>query len=90
MRIVPTFNFYCSHCHHQSFRTIPLEYRAKYPGADDDELRQYMRQEIKESREQMAEKASAVTGVTMKVEDLQRENSDAFRIPEWFLYTSRA
>lgn len=67
-----------------------IEYRAKYPGVDDDELRQYMRQEIKESREQMAQKASAVTGVTMKVEDLQRENSDAFQIPEWFLYTSRA
>jgi len=66
------------------------EYRAKYPGADEDELRQYMRNEINESREKMAEKASAVTGVTMKVEDLQRENSDAFRIPEWFLYTSRA
>lgn len=57
---------------------------------DDDELRQYMRKEIKESQEQMAEKASSVMGVTMKVEDLQRENSDAFQIPEWFLYTSRA
>ena len=26
----------------------------------------------------------------MKVEDLQRTNQDAFKIPEWFLYTSRA
>ncbi len=49
-----------------------------------------MRKEINESRQQMAEKATAVTGVTMTVEDLQRENSDAFQIPEWFLYTSRA
>ena len=69
---------------------VSLEYRAKYPGADDEELRTYMRAEIKDSQNKMAEKASAVTGVTMKVEDLQRENSDAFRIPEWFLYTSRA
>jgi predicted unusual protein kinase regulating ubiquinone biosynthesis (AarF/ABC1/UbiB family) len=68
---------------------IPIEYRAKYLGADEEELRQFMRKEIKDSREQMAEKATAVTGVMMKVEDLQRENSDAFQIPEWFLYTSR-
>jgi len=66
------------------------EYRAKYPGVDDEGLQTFMRQEMKDSREKMAEKASAVTGVTMKVEDLQRENSDAFGIPEWFLYTSRA
>jgi len=66
------------------------EYREKYPGADDDELRDYMRAEIKEQGERMAEKASAVTGITMKVEDLQKTNSDAFTIPEWFLYTSRA
>lgn len=66
------------------------EYREKYPGADDEELRNYMRAEIKEQGERMAEKASAVTGITMKVEDLQKTNSDAFTIPEWFLYTSRA
>jgi len=66
------------------------EYREKYPGADDEELRNYMRVEIKEQGEKMAEKASAVTGITMKVEDLQKTNSDAFTIPEWFLYTSRA
>uniref|UniRef100_A0A7S3PYF1 ABC1 atypical kinase-like domain-containing protein n=1 Tax=Chaetoceros debilis TaxID=122233 RepID=A0A7S3PYF1_9STRA len=66
------------------------EYREKYPGADDEELQNYMRVEIKEQGEKMAEKASAVTGITMKVEDLQKTNSDAFTIPEWFLYTSRA
>jgi len=66
------------------------EYRQKYPGADDEELGVYMRAEIKEQGEEMAAKASAVTGISMKVEDLQRENSDAFTIPEWFLYTSRA
>ena len=66
------------------------EYRGKYPGADDEELATYMRAEMKVQREEMAEKASAATGISMKVEDLQRENSDAFVIPEWFLYTSRA
>jgi len=66
------------------------EYRQKYPGVDDEELRTYMRAEIKAQSEKMAERASAVTGISMKVEDLQRENSDAFTIPEWFLYTSRA
>ena len=66
------------------------EYREKYPGADDEELRTYMRAEMKAQSEKIAEKASAVTGITMKVEDLQRENASAFTIPEWFLYTSRA
>ena len=81
--------FFSLYINIHTYTTI-LEYREKYPGADEDELRVYMRAEIKESQNQMAEKASAVTGVTMKVEDLQRENSDAFQIPEWFLYTSRA
>lgn len=69
---------------------IFAEYREKYPGANDDELRVFMRQEMKDQSEAMAKKASAVTGITMKVEDLQRQNKDAFKIPEWFLYTSRA
>lgn len=69
---------------------IFADYREKYPGADDDQLRVYMRQEMKDQSEAMAQKASAVTGITMKVEDLQRQNKDAFKIPEWFLYTSRA
>merc|ERR1712127_1077377 len=49
-----------------------------------------MRQDMTQQMEQARERASAVTGITMEVEDLQRENSDAFTIPEWFLYTSRA
>ena len=67
-----------------------IEYRQKYPGSTDDELREFMRREIVANTEKMAEKASSITGITMKIEDLQRENSDAFVIPEWFLYTSRA
>ncbi len=49
-----------------------------------------MRQEILENTEKLMEKASSVSGLTMKIEDLQRDNKDAFVIPEWFLYTSRA
>jgi predicted unusual protein kinase regulating ubiquinone biosynthesis (AarF/ABC1/UbiB family) len=67
-----------------------IEYRQKYPGSDDDQLKEYIRKEMIENSEKLAEKASAVTGITMKIEDLQRENSDAIVIPEWFLYTSRA
>lgn len=39
---------------------------------------------------EMAQKEGAVTGITVEVEELQRKNRDSFRIPEWFLYTSRA
>lgn len=34
--------------------------------------------------EKIAEMASAVTGITMTVEDLRRKNASAFTIPEWF------
>merc|ERR1712127_828195 len=49
-----------------------------------------MRQDMTQQMEQARERASAVTGITMEVEELQRQNKDAFTIPEWFLYTSRA
>ena len=39
---------------------------------------------------EMAKREGAVTGITVEVEELQRRNRDSFRIPEWFLYTSRA
>lgn len=39
---------------------------------------------------EIAEREGAVTGITVEVEELQRRNRDSFRIPEWFLYTSRA
>ena len=38
----------------------------------------------------VANTESVTTGLTMEVEELQRQNRDSFRIPEWFLYTSRA
>ncbi|CAB9520059.1 OF BC1 COMPLEX KINASE 3, chloroplastic [Seminavis robusta] len=69
---------------------IFAEYREKFPGLSDDELRVEMRSEMKARVQDMAEREGAVTGLTVEVEDLQRRNRDSFRIPEWFLYTSRA
>ena len=67
------------------------EYRQKYPNVnDDDELRNLMRADMKTQIEAARERESAVSGITLEVEELQKRNRDAFRIPEWFLYTSRA
>jgi len=67
------------------------EFKEKYPDVEDEnELRKLMRADMKEEMERARERASAVTGITMEVEELQRQNADAFGIPEWFLYTSRA
>jgi hypothetical protein len=38
----------------------------------------------------IVERESVATGITVEVEELQRQNRDSFAIPEWFLYTSRA
>ena len=38
----------------------------------------------------IVERESLATGITMEVEELQKQNKDSFQIPEWFLYTSRA
>ena len=37
-----------------------------------------------------AKKESIATGITTEVEELQRKNREAFTIPPWFVYTSRA
>ena len=67
------------------------EFKEKYPDVDDEkELRKLMRADMQQEMERARERASAVTGITMEVEELQRQNADAFGIPEWFLYTSRA
>mmetsp|Transcript_11421 Transcript_11421/g.17180 ORF Transcript_11421/g.17180 Transcript_11421/m.17180 type:complete len:943 (-) Transcript_11421:117-2945(-) len=69
---------------------IFAEYRERYPGLDDDELRYAMRDDMQKQIEEARKKESAVSGITMEVEELQKRNRDAFSIPEWFLYTSRA
>jgi hypothetical protein len=69
---------------------IFAEYRDKFPGVDDDELRVLMREDMKSRMEEARKRESAVSGITLEVEELQKRNRDAFQIPEWFLYTSRA
>lgn len=69
---------------------IFAEYRDKFPGVDDDELRLLMREDMKSRMEEARKRESAVSGITLEVEELQKRNRDAFQIPEWFLYTSRA
>ncbi|GAX11271.1 hypothetical protein FisN_7Lh370 [Fistulifera solaris] len=66
------------------------EYRAKFPGLSDDELRLEMRSEMKSRMQDIVQRESIATGITMQVEDLQEQNRDSFQIPEWFVYTSRA
>jgi predicted unusual protein kinase regulating ubiquinone biosynthesis (AarF/ABC1/UbiB family) len=69
---------------------IFAEFREKYPGMEDDKLRVQMRSDMKEQIEDSRKRESAVSGITMEVEELQKRNKDAFSIPEWFVYTSRA
>lgn len=66
------------------------EYREKYPGLSDDDLRIEMRAEMKQQMKDIVDRESVATGITIEVEELQKRNRDAFVIPEWFLYTSRA
>lgn len=66
------------------------EAREKYPGLEDDELRVVMREDMRDSIKKAQKEASTISGITIEVEELQKNNKDAFRIPEWFLYTSRA
>jgi predicted unusual protein kinase regulating ubiquinone biosynthesis (AarF/ABC1/UbiB family) len=62
---------------------IFAEFREKYPGMEDDELRVQMRSDMKEQIEDSRKRESAVSGITMEVEELQKRNRDAFSIPEW-------
>jgi hypothetical protein len=66
------------------------EYREKFPGLSDDDLRVEMRAEMKQQMDDIVEREGVATGITVEVEELQRQNRDSFMIPEWFLYTSRA
>ena len=45
------------------------EYREKYPGLDDDELRYAMRDDMQKQIEEARKKESAVSGITMEVEE---------------------
>jgi predicted unusual protein kinase regulating ubiquinone biosynthesis (AarF/ABC1/UbiB family) len=69
---------------------IISEFKERYPGMSEEELRVQMRDDMKQQMEESRKRASAVTGITMEVEELQKRNADAFSIPSWFVYTSRA
>ena len=69
---------------------VLADFRERYPGADDKEIRKLARQAQKERMEEAARKESVATGITTEVEELQKRNRDSFAIPEWFVYTSRA
>ena len=58
--------------------------------SDYEELREAMQSEMKAYAEKAKEKTVVVGGISAKVSELQAQNKDAFSIPEWFLYTSRA
>jgi hypothetical protein len=64
--------------------------RAKHPGKTDGELRTLIRMEMEQQLLEIVNRESVATGLTVELEELQRQNQDAFRIPEWFVYTSRA
>eukprot|EP00977_Amphora_coffeiformis_P002907 scaffold561_cov162-Amphora_coffeaeformis.AAC.8 len=69
---------------------IIADLRVKYPGKPDGQLRTIMRQEMEQHFQEIVHRESVATGITVEIEELQRQNEDAFRIPEWFVYTSRA
>ena len=43
-----------------------------------------MRKEIQENTEKLVEKTCSISGIMMKFEGIQRENSDAVIIPQWY------
>jgi hypothetical protein len=44
---------------------------------------------MKEQIEEVRKQRSAVTGITVEVEELQKQNCNALTIPAWFWYTSQ-
>ena len=66
------------------------DFKQKYPGADEKQMKKLIKKEIEENKEKLVQKASSISGMSMKIDDIRRDNSDAFVIPEWFLYVSRA
>lgn len=40
--------------------------------------------------EKVVERESVASGITLEVEELQRQNRDSFRIPEWLVFAMRS
>ncbi|KAL3923409.1 MAG: hypothetical protein SGILL_001676 [Bacillariaceae sp.] len=66
------------------------DFRHRYPGLSDEAIRETARREMEGKMMELANKESVATGLTTEVEDLQRRNKEAFTVPNWFVYTSRA
>ncbi|KAL3922247.1 MAG: hypothetical protein SGILL_002310 [Bacillariaceae sp.] len=69
---------------------VVADFRDRYPGLSDEEIRETARREMEGKMLELANKESVATGLTTEVEELQRRNREAFTIPDWFVYTSRA
>ncbi|KAG7347087.1 ABC1 family-domain containing protein [Nitzschia inconspicua] len=69
---------------------VIADFRDRYPGMSDEEIRDTARREMEGRMMELAKKESVATGLTTEVEELQRRNREAFTIPDWFVYTSRA
>jgi hypothetical protein len=69
---------------------VIADFRDRYPGLSDEEIRDTARREMEGRMMDLAKKESVATGLTTEVEELQRRNREAFTIPDWFVYTSRA
>lgn len=69
---------------------VIADFRDRYPGMSDEEIRDTARREMEGRMMELAKKESVATGLTTEVEELQRRNREAFQIPPWFVYTSRA
>jgi len=69
---------------------VVADYRDRYPGMTDEQIRETARREMEGRMMNLAKKESIATELTTEVEELQRRNREAFTIPDWFVYTSRA
>jgi len=81
---------------------IIAEYKAKYPGLEGTELRAQMRLDMRTSMVSAQQRATGevgmdtlggevdVSAVTKKFEELQKNNSNQFKLPPYFLYIARA
>jgi hypothetical protein len=60
---------------------VVAEYRERYPGLHDMELRKRTREEVETRMREVALRESLASGITTEVEELQRQNQDSFAIP---------
>jgi predicted unusual protein kinase regulating ubiquinone biosynthesis (AarF/ABC1/UbiB family) len=70
---------------------VLADYRSKYPNSyTDEQLTDALRVEFEQQMVELVQKESLAAGISIEIEELQRQHRDAFRMPAWFLYSSRA